>query len=75
MHIHMQVSPSPPPPRLRSVFVPVPQQEPQKSVSTPAVMTASIDLRSSHAQPVCTPALSALAVYYTLFATCEHLQR
>ena len=47
--VYMQVAPSPPPPRLRSVFVPVPQQEPQESISTPAVTTAVNSAPSSHA--------------------------
>jgi hypothetical protein len=51
----MQVAPSPPPPRLRSVFVPVPQQEPKKSASTPAVSTVVL----VHQQGLCmsTPSL------------------
>ena len=48
----MQVAPSPPPPRLRSVLVPVPQQEPKKTVSTPAVSIALTSDSGHHAQVV-----------------------
>lgn len=49
-HVSMQVAPSPPPPRLRSVLVPVPQQEPKKTVSIPAVSIAFTSDSAHHAQ-------------------------